>query len=108
MFFVASAVCSGGEAGEEMSLSPEPVGARLTGRLTEPRIRELAALILKCEHPLPSRALIGPLLELVRARAGLRAAGAEILLCVTCVPHSVVFFSLGRCIRRLFPKSYHN
>lgn len=39
--------------------------ARLSDRLSTARIRELAALIIKSEHPHPTRALIDPLLELV-------------------------------------------
>ena len=49
-----------------MSLSMVSGPARLSDRLNPAKIRELAALILKSEHPQPSRALIDPLLNLVR------------------------------------------
>ncbi len=48
-----------------MSLSTLSEPARLSDRLSTAKIRELAALILKSEHPRPSRALVDPLLELV-------------------------------------------
>lgn len=48
-----------------MSLSPFSVSTRLSERLTPAKIRELAELIAKSEHPQPSAALVTPLLELV-------------------------------------------
>ena len=39
---------------------------RLLEQLTPAKMRELAGLILKGEHPQPSEAVVGPLLEMVR------------------------------------------
>lgn len=51
-----------------MSLSqPVSPSARLSERLTPAKIRELAELIVKSEHPQPSAAVVTPLLELVPA-----------------------------------------
>lgn len=52
---------------EAMSLSPFSVSTKLSERLTPAKTRELAALILKSEHPQPSSAVASPLLELVRS-----------------------------------------
>ena len=49
-----------------MSLSqPLSPSEKLSERLTPARIRQLAELVVKSEHPQPSAAVVTPLLELV-------------------------------------------
>ena len=48
-----------------MSLSPLSGTGKLSERLNATKARDLASLILKSEHPHPSKELVDPLLELV-------------------------------------------
>ena len=48
-----------------MSFSPEPPTPNLSERLTGAKIKKLASLVLRSEHPQTSSAVVAPLLELV-------------------------------------------
>lgn len=51
----------------------------LSERLSSGRLRELATLLLKAEHPSPSRKLVEPLLELVRKRVVCKSGESSVL-----------------------------